>query len=500
MKKKGFPSGKIALGTFLKFAAAFVALLGAGLVVWYFGFFSSLNNYTQTRIVNVEQMAEVKRVTVNMQGVWKGEDKREDYITETLKEFEIRNPDIKVNLKWTGDFEGGREGAIDAAISQFKTGKIDWDIIWLEPSYYQEIARSLKDPNWARRFLVDFEQIPVFGDTQKPFIITDPQYRNQMNGVITGPHIEGFYQPFFYNRELADKVGIDIKQSGMTFDDLLEYFKKIDEYNRANGTKIAALYDSGDYKGGIGYAPSVFNIFQSLFRSEFSSLAEVQDTQHSDAKMRALKKVLGSLEQLSEYKPLISGWKDLNWFDTRDYVLNNKAVFTAAGASWLYSHWHGIDANATMKMVPVEMPVYKSVNHYMGGYNPIFAVAKDSPARDEAVKLLMAFATPNAAEKWVRYSKEPSGIKGNISTAGKVSESADQFDRFIAYITGKYVGNVFDSKTVDYVLGDKYQDLTVNFCMHLADVMDGKKTADQAYKAIVADMKSLDEGKNVIIN
>jgi hypothetical protein len=63
----------------------------------------------------------------------------------------------------------------------------------------------------------------------------------------------------------------------MTFDDLLGYFKQIDDYNKANGTNIPILYDSGDYKGGIGYAPSVWNIFQSLFRSEFESLAELEN-------------------------------------------------------------------------------------------------------------------------------------------------------------------------------------------------------------------------------
>jgi hypothetical protein len=473
-------------------AVVIVAFASVGTVVWYVlsGGVARTTQTVRSGIVNTVQPSK----TVSMQGQWKGEDKREDYIVETLKEFQTRNPNIDVNVKWNSQFPGGRAGAIHAIIDQFTSGKIDWDIIWLEPSYYQAIANGLKDQDWAKHFLVDFETVPGFKESQKPFIITDPQYRNATNGVLAGPYIEGYYQPFFYNKELTDMMGIKVSDAGMTFDDLIEYFREVDEYNQTHGTSIPALYDSGDYKGGIGFAPSVFNIFQSLFRSEFPNISEVEDVQHSPAKMEAVKKVLGSLEQLAAYKPLIPGWRDLDWWDTRYYALENKAVFTAAGASWLYSGWRGIDAQKTMKMVPVEMPTYQSVNHYMGGYNPVFAVAKDSPAVKETVKLLMSFSTPNAAEKWVRYAKGPSGVVGNVSMAGVVSHDANQFDRFMSYVANKYGANFFDSKTIDYILGSQYKAMTTGFCMHLADVMDGKATADEAYAAILADMKAVDEG------
>jgi hypothetical protein len=475
----------------------FIVILAlGGVAYWYFNY-GNIGETSKVKLINVAP-GTVETKMINMIGHWKGEDLRENFVTETIKEFETRNPNINVNLKWNLDFPGGREGALQATINQFKTGKIDWDIIWLEPFYYQEIATGLNDQNWAKDYLVDFETVPGFNDTQKSFILSDPQYRNQMNGLITGPYIEGFYQPFFYNKELTDKMGITIKDSGMTFDDLLSYFKQVDDYNKKNGTNIPILYDSGDYKGGIGYASSVWNIFQSLFRSEFSNLADVKDLNPSDQKMAAVKKVLGSLQELSQYNPMIPGWKDLAWFDTRYYVLEDKAVFTACGASWMYSHWHGIDAVKTFKMVPVEMPVYQPVDHYMGGYNPMFAVAKDSPNRDEAVKLLSSFSTPNEAEKWVRYTKNPSGIKGNLSTPGDSSVKPDQYDNFITDIANKYGGNIFDDKTVDYVLGAKYKGLSLAFNMILGQVMDGKLTADKAYSEIVKDMKDVDAGGTVV--
>jgi len=449
------------------------------------------------RVVQTEEVGEGRdeQIVVNMQGHWKGEDLREDFVLETIKEFETRNPGVKVNLQWNADFNDGRAGALQATVDQIKSGEINWDVIWLEPFYYQEIANALGDQDWAKNNLVDFETIPTFKESQKDFILSDPQFRSHMNNVITGPYIEGFYQPFFYNRELTDMMGIEVKDKNMTFDDLLGYFKAVDEYNKANGTDIAILYDSGDYAGGIGYAPSVWNIFQSLFRSEFSDLTDIKDKNFSSAKMAAIRKALDSLEQLSQYQPLIKGWEDLSWFETRDYVLDNKAVFTVCGASWMYSHWHGLDAAKTMKMVPVEMPVYQSVNHYIGGYNPMFAVMEKSLVREEAVGLLMSFSEPNVAEKWVRYAKGPSGIKGNVSQAGGVSKEEDQFDKFITYITNKYGGNIFDSKTVDYVLGEKYKGLSLRFNKYLAAVIEGELSAEAAYMAIEADLRAVDRGE-----
>jgi len=460
------------------------------IIIW---FLSYRNNTNEIKIKRIDVATNNEPIkTINMQGHWKGEDLRENFVLETVKEFEARNPSFKLNLKWNKEFPGGREGAIKATIDQIKSGKIDWDIIWLEPFYYQEIANGLNDQDWGKKYLVDFEEVPGFKDSQKSFILSDPQFRNHMNGIITGPYIEGFYQPFFYNKELTDMMGIKIKDKGMTFDDLLGYFKAVNDYNKKNNTDISILYDSGDYRGGIGYAPSVWNIFQSLFRSEIPNIENIKDTKPSSLKLSAIKKVLSSIEELSKYKPLIPGWEDLDWFGTRYYVLENKAVFTTCGASWMFSHWHGIDGNKTMKMVPVEMPVYQEVNHYMGGYNPMFAVMKDSQVKEEAINLLMSFSTSNSAEKWIRYAKAPSGIRGNLSKSGSTSKTTDQFDDFITYITNKYEGNVFDSKTVDYILGSKYKDLTLAFTMHLGSVMDGKITADQAYSLILSDIKKID--------
>ena len=42
-----------------------------------------------------------------------------------------------------------------------------------------------------------------------------------------GPMLEGYCHAIFYNKDVAERVGIEIKDMGMTFDDLLKYVKAV---------------------------------------------------------------------------------------------------------------------------------------------------------------------------------------------------------------------------------------------------------------------------------
>ena len=425
--------------------------------------------------------------TINMQGEWRGDPIKEKFLTDTVKAFTDSHPKIKVNIKYNTDFPGGRPGAIQATVNQIKSGGSDWDIVWLEPYNYQQVVDTLTYDSWIRNSIVNFESIPGFKESQKDFITLDPQYRNRMGGVITGPYIEGFYQPLFYNKVLADKMGLVIKDRGMTFADLAGYFRQIYNYNIENGTEIPALYESGLATGELGYGPSTWSIFQSLFRSEFQNLAEVENLTPSQAKLEAVRKVLKSLEELAQYKPLNKDYKNLNWYISRGYILDEKAVFSATGPTWMYSIWMATDKERTLNVVPAELPVYQPVNHYIGDYKPLFAVNRNSPLGVEAEQLLMSFCTPQVADRWVKDTKSPSGIKGSL-IASESASNGNQFENFTNYITSKYNANIYDSATVDYILGDKYKGITDKFRQNLVAVIDGKITADEAYSRILTDM------------
>ena len=77
------------------------------------------------------------------------------------------------------------------------------------------------------KHLVDFGQVPEFKKTQKNFIFDDPIWAAQTGGIIVGPMLEGYCHAIFYNKDVAERVGIEIKDMGMTFDDLLKYVKAV---------------------------------------------------------------------------------------------------------------------------------------------------------------------------------------------------------------------------------------------------------------------------------
>jgi len=106
----------------------------------------------------------------------------------------------------------------------------------------------------------------------------------------------------------------------------------------------------------------------------------------------------------------------------------------------------------------------------------------NSKNRDEAVKFLLAMNKPEVSETWTRYTKCPSGIKGNLSAS---SIGGDSFEEYLNYISTKYEGrnfNVYDNPS--WVLNSKYSDVDLRFY----DVILGKISAKEAIMNIKKDI------------
>ena len=413
---------------------------------------------------------------VNWMGHWLSEYGRETLVQEVAQDFELMNPDIDLNLKYPQQIMGlrGKHETAEYIVRMIKTGDIKWDVIWLDDRIYQHVAEELEDPGWGRKHLVNFEKVDGFKQTQKSFIIDDHIYREQTGGMIVGPYIEGYYEVMYYNKDVAEELGIKVKHAGMTYDDLLSYLKSVDQYNRKHDTNIFAFYECNDFL-------SSEILFQNLFKSEIGDFDTAKKEAGSDEKNAALLKTLQAFEEMGEYAPLLDSHTSNPWFQTRHYPLEGGCLFDVRGV-WMYSHWMGIDKEKTAKMVPVELPVFRMVDYYMGGYIPTWAVMKDAPNREEGIRLLMFWSTPLVAEKWVRYAKAPTGIVGHIST----SYSADDpFEQFQAGITEKYGGNVHYSANAGYIFGKENRLLQDDLNELLIRLLDGEITAKQAYEKIM---------------
>jgi ABC-type glycerol-3-phosphate transport system substrate-binding protein len=418
--------------------------------------------------------------TINWMGHWYKADKRYDLVLEIKRNFSFLNQDIKINLLFPEQIVGANNKlTVAQLVAKMIRGKqFDWDIVWIDNIIYQFVADELNDPAWGRKHLVDFEEIPGFVQSQKPFISEDPGYRNQTGGILVGPYIEGYYYSLYYNRDLAAKMGIQVKPFGMTFEDLLGYVKAADHYNQNAEDKIPIFFDSYDM-------PSMEVLFQNLVRSWINDYAATTTEQSSPQKLEAMHKGFQAFEELGKYRPLISSYATNAWFLTRDVPLNDKVLFYISG-TWMYSRWRDIDAAKSSKMVPAELPVLKPVNYCLGGVIPTWAVMKDSPHREAAIRLIMSMSTPKVAERWVQYTKTPTGLVGDVS---KATIGSDVYEVYQRTMSEKCESRMQYSFNAAYLLGKHYTLLRKDIVDVLWKLLEGKTTADEAQHSVLVKMR-----------
>ena len=132
------------------------------------------------------------------------------------------------------------------------------------------------------------------------------------------------------------------------------------------------------------------------------------------------------------------------------------------------------DKEKLYKAIPCEYPVFKPSCAYIGGYNANWAILKNSPHKDEAIKLMMYWCKPFVAEKWVRYSKSPSGVKGNLTTS---SFGFDPWETYSYKMEEKYKGNLIKDEDIEYMVGEKNK----NTILKIKEVIEGRLTAKEAF-------------------
>jgi len=420
--------------------------------------------------------------TINFMGHWYGEDKRENFVREWVQDYQNENPDVYVNLKFSNEIMGEK--------SKFKTAwfisemimfnNYTWDIVWLDDNIFQIVTEQLADNNWGKKYLVDFSEYPEFIEGHKSEIIIDSRYKNLTGGQLVGPMIEGYYVLLWYNEPLADKIGLNIKSRGMSYEDFLTYIKEIYSFNMEHNTSYAALYESYDWRTTGQY------LFQQLFNSAVSE-EKKSTTQKSEQEIKdlALLKTLQAFEELGKYDPLITTYNKSQWFDTRDYVLNDSCVFYLGG-SWMYSHWNSLDSIKMKKMKAAELPVFYSLDSYLGGYIPTWSVMKNSSNRERAIDFLLFLCQPKYADKWIQYAHSPTGLKVSTDSNREISNENEEINEYVERVYGRNIKFSADTK---YVFRDE-QNVTQNtFYEILIKILTGKISAKEAYD----DFKEMDE-------
>ncbi|HNW50982.1 MAG TPA: ABC transporter substrate-binding protein [Prolixibacteraceae bacterium] len=418
-----------------------------------------------------------KTTTINFVGHWLGEGDREHFVRNFAREYEFQHQNIQINLKFPEEIyydKLDRKSNEKYTAKVIKEGITDWDILRINGEY-SEVLALCNDPDWAKKNLVDFSQIEEFRQNTIPELLTE-EAKAQWNGIIPGPWVEGQYWALWCNNKVAEKVGIQVKQFGMTVDDFVGYIKAVDQYNKNHpGNYIAPIYESYVWKTAMAIAT---NMYGSLLndRDEFLS------KKVTEKRMDAWEKTLEVMESISQYKPLKPDWRTTEWSTTTNSLLNEECLFYVNG-SWMYNIWMGIDKQKTMNCMPTEFPGFHPLKFYPGAYQVTWGVLKNAPHREEAVKFLLALNKPEYADEWSRTTKCPTGIKGDLSD---VAFGADRFENFSAYIQKNY-----GSKTYRYYESSVWflDEKNANTLNYFDEVIEGKMTAKEAMRNIRSNIK-----------
>lgn len=98
----------------------------------------------------------------------------------------------------------------------------------------------------------------------------------------------------------------------------------------------------------------------------------------------------------------------------------------------------------------------------------------------------MSMSTPRVAERWVQYTKTPTGLAGDFS---KATMGSDVYEAYQRTLSEKYGSQVHYSFNAAYLLGRNNSLLQKDIVDVLWKLLEGNMTADQAQHSILAKMR-----------
>jgi hypothetical protein len=412
---------------------------------------------------------------VNFVGQWMTEGKRELIVRNFVREYEFQNQEVHINLKFPEEIGFDRystESTYAFNSDLLKQPIPKWDIVLINDDM-EGLANYMGDTEWAGKYLVDFSKYSAITENTIAEIDIE-KVKKRWNGILPGPFLEGQYWALWTNKKVAEKIGIEVKQYGMTFDDYMSYLSAVEEYNKTNTDKIVAFQESIDWG-------SSFSIANQLYLSLFDDIDVLYKDEVTEKKLQAWSKTLQALEKMAALKPLNENWESALWSDNKANLLNEKCLFFANG-SWMYNIWVEIDKELVLNCIPSEFPTFQKTKMYPGGFPIMWAVHKNTPNKKQAIDFLLGMNKPAMAEEWVRKTKCPTGIKGSLS---EVNFGSDQFEAFSYELQKTYGKNMYKiSENAKFVLGEKHTYEPIYFM----EVITGELTAKQAMKKIRTSM------------
>lgn len=355
---------------------------------------------------NREKTNSTTKVKLKWLGHWYSLGKKEVLLREMAREFSLLHQDIEIELEFPHQMTGLNptdnpyQQTIDTVVKMIQKNQWPYDIMLCDVYRYNAIGSAINNPDWGKDYLVDFKNEDWFKTSHKEEIISIPRYIEAFGNIATGVYIEGVWNLLYVSSEVESKLGIKIKSYNMNISDLTEYAKAVFDYNKthSNDTITFISFPRKDK------TPFFYQIVISALQKD--SAANLEEA------IQAITLTYRSIEKLAPYKPFSN---EINY--NNDKVLNHKKALFVFNPSWINLYWIKSNPKGESQMRPCEIPSID--NHiattYSGRYSSIFVVPKNARNRKEAEMFMKFISSEETADKWVKYSKYPTGLKNKIS-------------------------------------------------------------------------------------
>lgn len=412
-----------------------------------------------------ESLNNLNNTTIRLRwmGHWRGEGKKETMIREIARDFSFLNQDIEVILEFPEDiFKCPSEKLYDIQSDSMSkmVSKNEWpfDIVFCDQARYWKIGDILKNQEWGKAYLVDFKDEQWYLNAHKEKLLDDGELISQYGGSAPGPFLEGVANILYTSDIVAQQLGLQVKYHNMNINDFTSYAKAVFDYNKSHSDTL--YFYSTQYWNATGA------LFTQLVMSAYGNAAPG----NKELAFNSLRTVYNALENISKYKPL----EQLENSGKESRRLFEKKYLFSMSPSWMYILWQQSNPDGVTKMKPSELPSLENLNSpiYSGGFNIVFAVPQNAKNKEAALRFIKYISSKEIADKWVKYSKCPTGLKTSdvYSNFGQ-----DAYEQFYKHITEKYGNNQLE---VDLSIVLFKSTKKIEF--YVNDVLGGKMTTNDA--------------------
>ena len=388
------------------------------MLIGFFGLFSACkrsgNNQNEGN-----KASSGNRVEIKWMGQWFGEGKKENLVREIACDFSFQNQGYSVKLDFPHevlkmDINSDVYNAYARAIADMVT-KNNWpyDLMLCDSYLYNTVANLIGDQHWGDKYLMDFRNEPWFIEAHEPSIFAAGNKSQAFGGLMPGAYIEGIWDVLYVSDSVEQKVGIKAKRLDMTLDDFISYAKAVYDYNQSHSQKITFLF--------LPRASTLLNQMAMSVLGKDSASSKQEG-------LAVIEQVYKAMEKIAPYHPLDKYFKEVNDKD----LFEDKTFFTY-NPSWISLIWESRYHDLEKSMHPCEIPSIgnNKATCYSGMYNAIFVVPKNAKNKDGAIKLMKFISSSETAEKWVKYSKCPTGLKHKEVYSDLANSEINKFSQHI---------------------------------------------------------------------